>query len=346
MNEETHTPAREPAVSTSGATPANPNILTRLRGAIFGVAPVEASFARRGFPAATPERRRRLESIGETFLLGYNHAVRTPDFGCLTEALRRVPHAMRGFAYEGAGMGLAVLDIAAPFRSDAMRRFAAGPGAAHIYMIYVGAGLALARTSPRLTWRLGALDPLLQGLMWDGYGFHEGFFHPRRAIEARERPRRFGEHKARNFDQGLGRALWFATGAAPAAVAETIGRFPTGRQADLWSGIGLASTYAGGVSRAELETLRDLSGGHLPHLRQGASFAAAARARAGNTVPETELACAVHCGMTPDRCATIAEDSKPTMDRPDGGETYTHWRAAIRDVFAGTPRNETGVNGT
>jgi hypothetical protein len=73
--------------------------------------------------------------------------------------------------------------------------------------------------------------------------------------------------------------------------------FPQSRQADLWSGVGLACAYAGGVDRRRLEFLREAAGPYLAQAAQGAAFAAKARARAGNPAHQTDLACGVFCGI-------------------------------------------------
>ena len=56
------------------------------------------------------------------------------------------------------------------------RSFLAGPGAAHTYMVHVGAGWALAQLRRRVDRALARLDPLLGWLAVDGYGFHQGYF--------------------------------------------------------------------------------------------------------------------------------------------------------------------------
>jgi hypothetical protein len=90
--------------------------------------------------------------------------------------LGSAPQELQGFAFEGAAMGFALLDLVMPWRGRRFARFITGPAAAHIYMAHVGAGWALARTSPYLAWRLGSFDPLLQWLATDGYGFTPGIF--------------------------------------------------------------------------------------------------------------------------------------------------------------------------
>src|SRR5207247_986244 len=137
-------------------------------------------------------------------------------------ALERVEIELRGFAFEGAAMGLALLDRLTPWKAQRWRSFARGPGEPHAYMVHVGAGLALARLRKSLRLDRGDLDPLLRWLVADGYGFHEGFFRwadRSRPLPAPERARGYAR---RAFDQGLGRSLWFSCGADPGRIATAI----------------------------------------------------------------------------------------------------------------------------
>jgi len=64
----------------------------------------------------------------------------------------------------------------------------------------------------------------------------------------------------RVFDHGLGRSIWFSQGQCGAHLYH-YRSFPENRRADLWSGIGLACTYAAGVvDRKEIEKLQILAG--------------------------------------------------------------------------------------
>ncbi|HEV3000550.1 MAG TPA: DUF1702 family protein, partial [Solirubrobacteraceae bacterium] len=251
-----------------------------LRVRLLGIEPGEASFARRGFASCDAVAQARLELVGRTFVAGYRAALADDDPPALAARLDDVDAELRGFAYEGAAMALALLDQVLPVRRR-LAAFLAGPGEPHVYMVHVGAGWALARLrrGPRA---LAALDPLLRSLALDGYGFHSGYFAPRRHLGEQRVPRRLTGYAARAFDQGLGRCSWFATGGEAARAAGVIARFPAVRRPDLWSGLALAVTYAGPASEEALRVLRTAGAPHAPHLAQGAAFAAAARERAGN----------------------------------------------------------------
>jgi len=306
-----------------------------LRLRLFGIAPEETTFRRRGFRGATLAAREHLEQVGPAFAAGYHAALVEGGGGALVNRLLATDLAWRGFAFEGAAMGLALLDRLLPWRRDRWQRFLAGPGAPHAYMVYVGAGWALARLPGRVPRALNQFDPLLRWLVVDGYGFHEGFFHWRRYLDGAPVPPQFAGYARRAFDQGFGRSLWFVNGANPALVAETLAGFPEARRADLWSGIGLACAYAGGAhDPAALRALRHAAGSWWSALGQGAAFAAKARCRAGNLVDHTEAACEVLCGTWAEEAAQLTDASLENLPRDGAEPAYEVWRRRIQARIA------------
>jgi len=309
-------------------------LLAPLRRKLFGIPAREIAFERRGFRGTDPVMRGRLEQIGRTFALGYHAALENDDLKVLVPALNSVDLDLQGFAYEGAAMGLALLDFLTPWRRDRLRSFLRGAGGAHAYMVHVGAGWLLARIPGRVAPRLERFDPLLRWLVIDGYGFHEGFFHWRRYLEGQPAPARLTGYARRAFDQGFGRCLWFIEGGDAGRIPQTISTFPESRRADLWSGVGLAVTYAGEVGPSEIASLRESAGHYQPCLAQGAAFAAKARLRGGNLVPYTERACMALCGLPASAAAQLTDDALQALP-PDGSEpAYEIWRQRVQAKLA------------
>ncbi|NNJ08528.1 DUF1702 family protein, partial [Streptomyces sp. PKU-MA01144] len=131
-------------------------------------------------------------------------------------------------------------------------------------------------------------------------------------------------------DQGVGRALWFIHGGHAGNVSAAVRAFAGDRQADLWSGVGLAATFAGGSTAADLAGLREEAGALAGHLAQGAVFAAKARHHAG-FVPEHSGA-AVHAftGLSVDAVARLADDCAATAPENGVGPAYEVWRRRVR----------------
>jgi hypothetical protein len=301
---------------------------------VLGIPPREVTFARRGFRGGGPGAWRRLERVGTCFLRGYHAALAIGDPWDIAAELETVERENVGFAYEGAAMAVALVDHLMPWRARRLPAFLSGPASPHVYMAHVGMGWALARLRLRPEPALARLDPLLGWLAVDGFGFHEGYFHWRRAVRRGEVPRGVTGYARRAFDQGLGRSLWFVEGADVPLIAETVRAFGDGRWADLWSGVGLAAAYAGGVGPRSLGALKNASGPYLPALAQGVAFAAKVRQRAGTPAAHTEQACQTICGLDSDDAAGVTD--AVLKDLPESGPlpAYEVWRRRIQCRFA------------
>jgi hypothetical protein len=321
-------------VSQQKASTAFKLSLGSIRQRLLGIAPEEASFARRGFSPG--HARERLELIGVVFLRGYQLALEETDPRGLAARLNQLDAESRGFAFEGAAMALALLDLMTPWKKHRWLYFMQSGGAKHIYMSYVGVGWALARLQrwravdhPQLT------DPLLRWLAMDGYGFHEGYFHWPKFIRNRALPGRLSGYSRRVFDQGLGRSLWFVNGADVQRIAATIATFPVTRRADLWSGVGLACAYAGGVDQSALTAMRAAAAPlYQAQLAQGVSFAAKTRQRAGNLAEHTEMACRILCGISAAEAALVTDHALKNLPYDCELPAYEIWRQRIQARFS------------
>ena len=312
----------------------------KLSRRLLGISPLETSFARRGFRCDSEALRERLEGVGACFVHGYLCGLEAGSAEELASRIEaEVPRDSTGFAYEGAAMALTLLDVLTPWRRDRLRHFLDGPGRAHVYIVHVGAGWALARLPLPVERLLRTLHPILGWLALDGYGFHQGFFHWRETIVRQQVPRRLRGYARRVFDQGVGRSLWFVEGADPGRIAADVNAFPSARRADLWSGVGLACGYAGGAGRTGLETLLREAGNAAPALSQGVAFAAKARLLAGIPIADTALACAVLCGRTVEQTAALTDDAMPpgaaapSPAEPGSEPLFELWRQNIQQLL-------------
>jgi len=304
--------------------------LGKVRKRLFGIPSEEAVFSQPGF---AKEAWLRFQPVAHSLVEGYHATLEDSRFEVLVPRLNAIDPELHGFAYEGAGMGLAALDCLAPWKKR-LQAFVEGPAARHIYPTYVGVGLALARLRRRPERFLARLDPLLSWVVLDGYGFHEGFFSRRRYIDQRAVPTHLSSYARRIFDQGLGRCIWFSSGALIERVAAIIASFPPSRQEDLWSGVGMACAYAGGANRAELGTLLTVAAPYRSQLARGAAIAARGRRQAGNISAYTELACEVFCGLSADQAAHIADLASENLPVSEGETAYEIWRQRVQARIA------------
>ena len=302
----------------------------KARRALFGIPSAKAVFSRPGFAPAAWDK---FAPVAVNLMEGYHATLEDPRLSVLHQRLDAVEPEFQGFAYEGAGMGLAALDAVAPWKNR-LRAFVDGPGAAHIYPVYVGVGLAYARLRRTPETKLAGLDPLLGWVTADGYGFHEAFFKRRRYVDQHALPTRLSPYGRRYFDQGVGRALWFSGGASVTGVTELIAGFQPHRHADLWSGVGLASAYGGGATADDLRSLLDRASLFRPQLARGAATAAWGRQQAGNRAAHTDLACEIYCGCSSTEAVAALEDAARGLPVISVEPVYEVWRRRTEQRLA------------
>jgi enediyne biosynthesis protein E2 len=307
----------------------------------------EVTFARRGFPiaarpAASSPAVRRLEAIPECVICGFEWGIDADDQWEVERRLDLIDADLRGFGYEGVTMAFTILD--AMGRGHRTRDLLLGPGRPHVLLAYIGMGFAMAHL-PRRLWRKVVPDltgdpfyPTMSWLAVDGYGFDRAYFDTRRWVDQQRIPAPYPwegspEYFPRAIDQGIGRALWFIGGGQAAEVAALAGRFPAQRQPDLWSGIGLASTFAGGSDEAGLAALREHAGRCWPDLAVGVVFAASARAYAEFIPAHTEAACLALTDLSVDKAVSVGAETIVTAPAAGPEPAYEQWRQRIRARF-------------
>jgi len=298
-------------------------------GSVFRLPLGLADFSRRSFRIDRPAARAELEGHARSFLAGFNVAVthwRAPH-GVLAE----FPEFERGFAYEGAAMHAALRDLATCGRAAAFRRLFNGPGNHYVHLIHVGYGWSLAPLRIPLPVRMPS-TPLLRWLALDGAGFAETYFGGVAALRrrCRRRPTLAWETRV----AGSGRALWFAESADVAGVAETIESTVPAARPHLWSGIGLASFYAGCAGEDKLGELVVASGPHWPYFAQGAMFAVAARYRAQAVPPHTECACRYLFRAEPAVVSKWTDTAARGLNDSAHVAAYTEWKSRLRRTAA------------
>ncbi|BCB89751.1 DUF1702 family protein [Phytohabitans suffuscus] len=317
-----------------------PTVLGSVRRLALTPQLTDVTFAKRGFPGAASPGAQRLEAVPQAVICGFEWGIDARDQWEVERRLELVDAEMRGFAYEGVTMAFTVLD--AMGRGHRTRDLLLGPGRPHIFLAYIGMGFAMARL-PRKLWAKAIPDlsgdpyyPTMSWLAVDGYGFDRAYFETRRWVDAQKVPKPFAwegspDYFLRAVDQGIGRALWFICGGRAPDVAAAVRRFASHRRPDLWSGVGLAATFAGGSDTDGLDALRRAAGDDRAQLALGVVFAVKARSYAGLVPDFTTTACQALAGLSVDKAVALAD---ATAVRSPGSEpAYELWRQRIRAHF-------------
>jgi hypothetical protein len=245
------------------------SFLTSLRHRVLSLTPEDTSFTKMG-ARIDLEQQPGLQAILDSARVGFNTTLEDDGLDDLTgRVAARVPAAHVGFAHEGVGMCLTLLDLMRD-RQRVTRFFDRCLGT-YDFFVPLGVGFALAR-SP---WVPGGIEgwaarfpPCYEGLVLNGAGFHEACFKSKGALERTPKPRSLSPDAARCFDHGIGRATWFMCGGSPERVAASIAKFPADRQEDLWAGVGTACAFAGSAHpdpAGYASVLQALDGSVGPH---------------------------------------------------------------------------------
>ncbi|WP_026360905.1 DUF1702 family protein [Amycolatopsis nigrescens] len=321
-----------------------PTLMGVLRRRVFAPSLESVGFAGRGFPVTPTAATARLEMVPQAVVCGFEWGIEAPPLWEIERRLAMVEPEQRGFGYEGATMAFTILDAMPLGRRDRTRELLLGPGHEHIFLAYIGIGFAMARL-PRPLWKQVLPDlsespyhPTMSWLAVDGYGFDRAYFDTRRWVDEQYQPAPYPwqgapDYFRRAVDQGIGRALWFIHGAGAAGAAEAVNRFPEHRRADLWSGIGLAATFAGGCDRAGLSALRKSAGEHHAELALGSVFAIKARTYSSFVPRHSRLAVTVLTDLTVDAATELADRTVVGPAEGDAVPAYELWRQRIRAHF-------------
>jgi hypothetical protein len=318
-----------------------PTILGSLRGLVLAPSLEEVSFTGRGFAVTPTPATDRLEAVPQAVVCGFEWAMAAHDLTDLNRRLRLVEEEQRGFAYEGATMAYTILDT---IRGDRTRELLDGAGEKHILLAYIGIGFAMARL-PRPLWKKVLPDlrsryhPTMSWLAVDGYGFDRAYFDTERWVDRQEIPNPYPwqgspAYFLRAVDQGIGRALWFISGADPDKVSAAVHRFAATRRADLYSGVGLAATFAGGCPAEGLAQVRKDAGEHWTQLALGAVFAVKGRTHAGFVPEHTVLASEQLTGLSIEGASALADRTEVAAYGSGPLPQYEIWRRRIRAHFA------------
>lgn len=286
----------------------------------------------RGFQVRDNGVKELLEQIGTTFLDGY-HAVLKDPVNFISQ-LELVPLEFRGFAYEGVGMAVKLLDFFRFNGRNSFQYFTQHEGEAHSYMVHIGAGWSYAKLPVFPKRDFQRQHPVYKWLIVDGIGFYYGYFHWESIRNRTKPPRKIkaGSYMENAFYQGLGRSLWFVFGADLEAVSTSIKDFPSNFHNDLWSGVGLASAYAGGLKPASYSDIRNFAGDNLAAYLQGVAFANTARKEARTPAVHTAMTSLAMCNMNPVQITNLTYESlKEAKNMQNQIPTYQNWRTTLQN---------------
>ena len=281
------------------------------------------------FAEYSGETRDHLRAILENYVHGYHSALLSDDVKQLQRRLLRLDGEVRGYAFEGAGTGLTVIDTLMPWRGSLLDAFVHEPGLAHLQSVLIGVGWGMARLRRHnLASMRKRLNATYGWFIDDGYAFHNAFFDWTKIPH--RRPGGQDGFAARVADQGVGRGMWFKFGTSGKRIRQVIDACEPERHPDLWTGVGVAAAYAGGVGPEVLSALHHEAGAFRGDVALGIAMAARARHIGNIPTEHTDQACRLFCGMSARRAAELCEQCFAKSNPNKQSEIYQVWQQNIR----------------
>jgi hypothetical protein len=204
-----------------------------------------------------------IETVVSTFQKG--RALSEQELGLdeLVSELNKFEPRYRSVAFEGASMGVALANSLETWKVYAEKT------AKHATQVHIGLGWAIAEGQLNLASTLSDITPQMQVKVLDGFGYWNGLFQRRATIRTQQIPENIIPEYQAGFDQGVGRAIWYATKGEVAKVVNIINHFTEDRRPNLWQGIGVATTYVGGCSDELIADLKSAAGEFKTNLEKG-----------------------------------------------------------------------------
>lgn len=204
-----------------------------------------------------------IETVVSTFQKG--RALSEQELGLdeLIAELNKFEPRYRSVAFEGASMGVALTNSMETWKVYAEK------AAKHATQVHIGLGWAIAEGQLNLTSTLSEIESAMQVKVLDGFGYWNGLFQRRATIRTQQIPENITPEYQVGFDQGVGRAIWYATKGDVAKVLNIINHFMEHRRPNLWQGIGVASTYVGGCSDELISELKSVAVEYKINLEKG-----------------------------------------------------------------------------
>lgn len=229
-------------------------------------------------------------------------------------------------------MGSALVD-SIPFRRPMLGKFRARFEERYPLLVHAGTGLAMSKLSWREKAITGALDPFYRWLAYDGMGYHNVYFQQEKTLNS---PKRIlADYASHAYDQGVGRGIWFVSGADIDKAAALVDGMTADRRADIWSGIGLATCYAGPADESVFLDGYQLAGPYGEWFAQGIAFACSARIGDQSMPEPIGEAIKTLWGMEPEALAALVEQLRQShaagtrSDHP----RYEAWRHSVAEAF-------------
>lgn len=194
-------------------------------------------------------------------------------------------------SFEAVSFSLAKLDIVDKATAFERWRTYAESCQKHSTQIHIGLGWALTFQKLPISSVDSFILPFMLCKVADGVGYADGFFKQRATIHLRKEPIGVPLHLFPGYYQGLGRAMWYVSEGDISKLTHFISSFDDNIIPHLWRGVGIASTYVGGLYESDFKSLKEVLRTNLNDYKVGVALAIQSRGKANMANDFTLEAC-------------------------------------------------------
>lgn len=274
----------------------------------------------------------KLELAQDAFQKGFNLVTDISSLSTIANKLDSLAPEFLSIAYEGASMNIALNCLETGAELKPWFDFLQSAAKQHSIQYYIGLGWALAQLQLNAMPYMQRLGPIDRYRVMDGYGYYEAIFRTKRTIHKQQKLEEFNEAGSSAYYQGIGRGIWYLSLGKKEEAKTMIDKFPAEMLTDLWRGLGIACSYAGGCDEPALKEMMILAGDYSRQLATGAVMVAICRENAAFMSTDTELACKIWCKQS---AAKLATEHKPDDINLKANEetSYLNWIWGIESSF-------------
>ena len=205
----------------------------------------------------------------------------------LIEELNRYPYIYRSIAYESASYKIGTDSLLNKNDLREWNEYCSKSEKCHRNHIFIGLGWSFAKTNLHPEKYLD--NQLSSALIHDGMGYYYALFKGRNTVKKGLVPDDISDNYVSSFLAGVGRRLWYVSKGNLDRLASFLAEFDSNHHQYLWFGIGIASTYVGGISRECVVQLINRSANKKPSFIKGVVLGVNARKNVNYHTEEMSL---------------------------------------------------------
>lgn len=229
----------------------------------------------------------------------------------IIENLNRYPYLYRSVAYESASYKIGEDSLLKKNDLSEWSEYFSKSDKCHHNHIFIGLGWSFAKTNLHPEKYLDNQFP--STLIHDGMGYYHALFKGRKTVKKGIVPDYISNTYVSLFLAGVGRRLWYISKGDLDRLDYFLAAFDLNHHQHLWLGVGVASTYVGGITHENLVQLINRSGNKKSSFMNGVVLGINARKNVKYHTEEMSLISEVVLNKKTDEVLNLIRDESDLL---------------------------------